>query len=131
MRKITVSDCKNCHYGDSCPDVQDKDTSCTDFMPVDENTYISELMASLRYNNIPSVDSRLKRRVPKNRSVDYYDDGVTTLDSYYVNMINDTLGEIRAGLTGYVFKAEQVAELLRFEPEIEVEMHDGIFYVSL
>lgn len=38
-----------------------------------------------------------------------------TLDKYYVNMINDTLSQIRKGKIAYLFHLSQVQDVMKFE----------------
>ena len=54
-------------------------------------------------------------------------DKVTTLDTYYVNFINDCISELRNGKTVYVFKLSHLWEILRFVDGIKaVYQGDGI-----
>ena len=55
----------------------------------------------------------------------------TTLDHYYVEMINDTLDEIRAGETAYIFNARQIADILCFEPNASFTYEDECIAVRL
>ena len=55
----------------------------------------------------------------------------TTLDHYYVEMINDTLRAIRKGGTGYIFNARQIADIKAFEPNAEFAFEDGAVAVRL
>ena len=55
----------------------------------------------------------------------------TTLDYYYVQLINDTLREIRKGRTGYVFNARQIADIKAFEPSAEFSFEDDCVAVRL
>ena len=55
----------------------------------------------------------------------------TTLDHYYVEMINDTLDEIRAGEVAYIFNARQIADILCFEPRAEFTYEDEAIAVRL
>ena len=50
----------------------------------------------------------------------FVDDGVTSLDTYYVQMINDTLEQIRIGKVAYVYNLWQVQDVMRYEPLIDV-----------
>lgn len=55
----------------------------------------------------------------------------TTLDHYYVELINDTLDAIRSGETAYIFNARQIADVKSFEPKAKFEFEDGAIAVSL
>jgi len=56
---------------------------------------------------------------------------IPTLNRYYIAFMNDVLNEIRHGRTSYVFNFQQVAELMKFEPNINVELLNGILCVNL
>ena len=55
----------------------------------------------------------------------------TTLDFYYVSMINDTLREIRKGRVGYVYNVRQIVDIRAFEPKAEFTFEDGAVAVRL
>lgn len=55
----------------------------------------------------------------------------TTLDFYYVSMINDTLREIRKGRVGYVYNIRQMMDIRAFEPKAEFTFEDGAVAVRL
>lgn len=55
----------------------------------------------------------------------------TTLDYYYVQLINDTLREIRKGRTGYIFNARQIADIKAFEPSAQFTFEDDCVAVRL
>lgn len=57
----------------------------------------------------------------------------TTLYEYYVQLINDTLDEIRRGVTAYIFNFEQVADVFRYEPQAKIIYleNEECFAVSL
>lgn len=74
--------------------------------------FLNKAITALRAVIIPSKEKRLTRHGSKIPGVIYED----TLDKYYVDMINDTLSEIRKKRTAYIFNLKQVAEILRFEP---------------
>lgn len=95
---------------------------------------MSEVMSSisfnLRMNTGKSHDKRLMRR-PINDRHRMTCDG-DTLDKYYVNMINDTLSEIRKGKTAYLFHLSQIQEVMKFEDiDFTYNSNDGCFAVRL
>lgn len=49
------------------------------------------------------------------------DDGLS-LDAYYVQLINDTLRQIRKGHEAYIFSLDHVKDILRFEPNAQFEV---------
>ena len=54
-------------------------------------------------------------------------DKITTLDTYYVNFINDCISGLRKGKMMYVFKLSQLWEILRFVDGVTaVYQGDGI-----
>ena len=55
----------------------------------------------------------------------------TTLDFYYVSMINDTLREIRKGRVGYVYNIRQIADIKAFEPKADFTFEDGAVAIRL
>lgn len=56
---------------------------------------------------------------------------IEPLDAYYVQLINDTLKQIRHGKTAYLFRLAQVRDVLRFEPSAQFAVIDGIISVNL
>ena len=77
---------------------------------------------------IPANGKYLKRTTQNVRGGKGQD---TTLDYYYVQLINDTLREIRKGRTGYVFNARQIADIKAFEPSAEFSFEDDCVAVRL
>lgn len=55
----------------------------------------------------------------------------TTLDYYYVLVVNDVLREIRKGRTGYIYNARQIADIKSFEPNAKFSFEDGAVAVRL
>lgn len=89
------------------------DTPCNTYYPADINTFLNDTVMRLTLDTEKSPDKRLVRRNTSNGH------GVTsksdTLDSYYVNLINSSLSDIRHGKVAYLFHFSQIRELLRFE----------------
>lgn len=77
---------------------------------------------------IPAATNRMERH---SVSVAGGTSGDTTLDHYYVEMINDTLDIIREGETAYIFNARQIADIKSFEPKAEFTFEDGVIAVRL
>lgn len=91
---------------------------------------MNDITLNLRLNTGKSHDKRLMRR-PINDRHRMTCDG-DTLDKYYVNMINDTLSEIRKGKTAYLFHLSQIQEVMKFEDvDFTYNSNDGCFVVRL
>lgn len=45
-------------------------------------------------------------------------------------VVNDALNEIYKGRRGYVFNTEQLIEIIKFIPDVDVIKDDGMYYVS-
>ena len=77
------------------------------------------VLDELRKNITPSREKKLKRHtVPDGKS---YNDKVTTLDEYYVLLVNSVLSEVRKGGVDYAYSLEQIRDIMRFEPDISVK----------
>lgn len=117
-------------WQDSCKNDGKEDCNvCECFTLINENEFLENILPKIREKIIPSEDKILKRVPTKSKDVTY--DDSCSLDEYYVAMINDTLREIRHGNIAYLYNVEQIAEVLRFEPDTDVTVDDGIYYVSL
>lgn len=104
--------------------------SIEDFEFLCSDDFENIVLPFLRENTRPYPERRLSRKILRSRGV-VYEDGSTTLDGYYVAMINDTLSAIRSGERAYIFNLEQVIEILRFEPTTNFVLYDGIYYATL
>lgn len=96
-----------------------------------------DILTYMKSISIPTNSKKLKRcattPIVMRRKWGLSDnDGVVdTLDNTYVRFINDVLGQIRKGKTDHCYYIYQISDLLRFEPDIDVELSGGIFYTSL
>ena len=104
--------------GNCCRRCSGFTVACSEFYPSNMTDFMEYAVSHLRERVVPSNDNKLKRRAV--RDMNSYDDGITTLDGYYVQFINSVLSEIRRGKTDYVFSFEQIAELMRFEERLAV-----------
>lgn len=104
-------------------------TSLTKDTRYSKYTNIDQIVCNLRESNIPAKERRLVRRTTKSKYCT--DDYIPTTDMYYVSFINNVLRNIRHGEVDYIFKIEQLKELLRYEPDLEVSYADDIFTVWL
>lgn len=116
--------CSICLYCNTC----DTNEPCEYLAPADEDAYTEQLMAELRSKTIPFPARRLGKGVLDKNAVN---DGIDTTYSFHRKIINECLDDIRRGRIAYVYKKEHVAEILRFEADINVVHKDGIFYISL
>lgn len=100
------------------------DPKCTKFIPNNMDRFLNDTIAYFDLNTAKSKDKKLKRVCTHKIASD---DKVTTLDTYYVNFINDCISELRKGKTVYVFKLNQILEILRFVDGVEaVYQGDGV-----
>ena len=102
---------------------------------IDADTYCSQLLRLLKIINIPTNQKYLStiEYVPYicNSYLGLYNDKKTTLTRYYRDMINDSLKLIRHGEVAYLYKEEQIKDILTFHPNISLTYADGAFCVSL
>jgi hypothetical protein len=100
----------------------------------DEWQIIFSYMKSI---NVPTTEKKLKRHnakpivVMRRWSLSDNDGNFDTLDNTYVKFINDVLGQLRKGKIDYCYYIYQISDLLRFIPDLNAELKDGIFYVSV
>ena len=86
--------------------------------------FLNDTITYFEMNVTKSKYNKLQRICTYNGATN---DKVTTLDTYYVNFINDCISELRNGKTVYVFKLSQLCEILRFVDGIKaVYQGDGI-----
>lgn len=103
---------KNCRYN-NC------NSACENFYPENSAEFMEYILEELRKNITPSSEKKMKRHiVPDGKS---YNDKVTTLDEYYVLLVNSVLSEIRKGGVDYAYSLEQIRDILRFETDISVK----------
>ena len=114
LKKVGVShNCSQC-----CRSCCGRKEACREFYPSNMSAFMAYIVESLRDIVPQSKDSKLKRHVTSDCKC--FDDGVTTLDAYYVQLINSVLSEIRKGKADYVFNFEQIKDIMRVEPRITV-----------
>ena len=116
--------CNDCIWGDMCSE----NTPCHHIQFLSEEYFQDVVLPRIRESITPRRERRLSRKVIKSSGVDYSGE---SLDSYYIAMINDCLSEIRKHRTAFIFNVDQIREVLSFEPDANIEINDGIFYVSL
>lgn len=102
---------------------------CRKFVPDNMDDFLNNTIAHLEKDMIKSTDKRFKR-VCTSRSHGLTNT-VTTLDEYYVSFINDCISELRNGKTTYIFKLEQLLDILPFVDGVKAEYQgDGIIGLS-
>lgn len=107
-------DCKLC-----CRKCKNRNTSCYDFYPENMAEFMDYAIDFLSKTVEPSKEKKLKRHVIRDGKS--YNDKVSTLDYYYVLLINTALSEIRKGRSDYVYSFEQIRDIMRFEPDISAK----------
>lgn len=114
LKKVGVAhNCSHC-----CRKCYGHKEACMEFYPNNMTVFMDYVVDSLRGIVPQSKDIKLKRHVESDNKC--FDDGVTTLDAYYVQLINSALDEIRNGKADYVFNFEQIKDIMRFEPRITI-----------
>ncbi len=98
--------CRDCKCG----------SACENFYPENMAEFMDYALDCLRENVVPSKEHTLQRHAIRDGKC--YDDKVSTLDYYYVQLVNMVLYEIRKGKTDYVYSFEQMRDIMRFESNI-------------
>lgn len=107
----SCEDCKiKCKYSGA---------ACENFQPKNISKFMDHVLDSLRENITPCNEKFLKRHAVSDGKC--YDDKVTTLDEYYVLLVNSVIAEVRKGGYDYAYSLEQVRDIMRFEPDISVK----------
>lgn len=97
---------------------------CMKFVPDNMDNFLNDTISYFELNMTKSKYNKLQRVCTYNKATN---DKVTTLDTYYVNFINDCISELRNGNMVYVFKLHQLWEILRFVNGVKAEYQgDGI-----
>ena len=119
LRAHVPHDCSQC-----CRKCPQRTIACRDFYPSNSRIFLDYVLSYLRDNTPRSQDKIMKRRLGYDLQLSRYgfvDDGITSLDTYYVQMINDSLETIRTGKRAYVYNLWQVQDIMRYEPQIDVK----------
>ncbi len=103
--------CKSC-----CRKCINRAEACESFYPENMREFLDYVINTLRGTVEPSREKTMKRNVINDSRS--YNDGITTLDGYYVQLINTALAEIRRGKADYLYSFEQIRDVIRFEPDI-------------
>ena len=79
--------------------------------------FYKNFIEECRAKTVPSKDKYLKRCATKSRYLTYV---IPSTDFYYVQLINDTLKQIRKGRIAFIYTEEQIKDILRFEPTAKI-----------
>lgn len=113
LKARITHNCEKC-----CMNCINCSTACDKFYPENMTEFMDYALECIRGMVEPSKERTLKRyAVRDSRS---YNDKVSTLDYYYVLLVNSVLSEIRKGKTDYVYSFEQIKDIMRFESDISV-----------
>ena len=126
LRYAIPHQCCQCTMNLSCdsPCHNTPNPLCKKFVPNNMDNFLNDTITYFEMNMTKSKYNKLQRVCTYNKATN---DKVTTLDTYYVNFINDCISELRNGKTVYVFKLSQLWEILRFVDGIKaVYQGDGI-----
>lgn len=105
-------DCSTCIYS-NCRNRR-INCCCENYFPQDTNSVLQDVISKLKQKIHKSSNKRLRRNYSNDNRCKMTCDG-DTLDKYYVNMINDTLSQIRKGKIAYLFHLSQVQDVMKFE----------------
>ena len=100
---------------------------CKKFVPNNMDNFLNDTITYFEMNMPKSKFNKLKRVCTYNRATN---DKITTLDTYYVNFINDCISELRKGKTVYVFKLSQLWEIIKFVDNVKA-MYQGDGIIGL
>lgn len=121
--KIRCS-CAQCKRKETC---QSKTNGiCPQANITNKQSLLDEALAMIKENATQSQNTKMNYISKGSKYT--YNDNVTPLHKYYVSFINDVLNNIRLGKTDYVFNLEQVKDIIRYEPDIEVTYQDDFCY---
>jgi hypothetical protein len=114
---INTTSCDCCLWEGRCDDKE----NCEDLHFISDEHFENEVLPRLR----EEVEPRRER----NFNLDEFKD--LSEEFYNAETINDVLHQIRHHEIAYIFNTDQIRDVLSFEPDANVVLDDGIFYVSL
>lgn len=128
-----VKDIINSKIRCSCTQCKNKETClsktngiCSKASIKNKQALLDEALTTMKENIVQSKDTKMNYISQGSKYT--YNDNVTPLHRYYVSFINDVLNNIRLGKKDYVFNLEQVKDIIRYEPDIEVTYQDDFCY---
>ena len=129
LRYAIPHQCNQCTMNLSCdsPCHNTPNPLCKKFVPNNMDNFLNDTITYFQMNMPKSKLNKLKRVCTYNRATN---DKVTTLDTYYVNFINDCISELRNGKTVYVFKLSQLWEIIKFVDNVKA-MYQGDGIIGL
>lgn len=100
------------------------------------NSCFQQYLKIMKLLNEKSLYNKLQLKIPLHLLNKYYiclseNCNNETNYTYYKKFINDVLNNIREGNIDYCFYIGQIKELLRFEPDLKVNLRDFYFEVML
>ena len=126
LRYAIPHQCYQCTMNPSCDFAchNTPNPRCMKFVPDNMDDFLNDTITYFEMNMTKSKYDKLKRVCTYSRATN---DKVTTLDTYYVNFINDCISGLRKGKMMYVFKLSQLWEILKFVDKVKaVYQGDGI-----
>ena len=124
LRYAIPHQCYQCTMNLSCdsPCHNTPNPLCKKFVPNNMDNFLNDTITYFQIN-MPKSKDRKMRRICTYQGA--FNDHITTLDTYYVNFINDCISELRKGKTVYVFKLSQLWEVLRFVDGVKAVYQGG------
>lgn len=126
-RYSILHSCKECVHKESCPSGEKNlvNPYCSNFLPSNIDNFLNKTILHMTMHCPKSSDKYLKRCCRKSASAS--SDGVTTLDAYYVDFINDSISQLRKGHKVYVFKLNHIKDIIPYFSDFTAKYIDGIF----
>jgi len=112
-------DCHSCKYCQDKVFCKRRSRTCN-FCPHDWNLYINICINNLRLTTESITKQTKLQRTNKENAVSFDGWYGFTADTYYVELVNDTLWLLRHHQTAYVFSLDHIVDVLKFEPDIRV-----------
>ena len=129
LRYAIPHQCYQCTMNPSCDFAYHNTPNprCMEFIPDNMDDFLNNTISYFEMNTPKSKCNKLQRICTYNGATN---DKVTTLDTYYVNFINDCISELRNGKMVYVFKLSQLWDVLRFVDRVKA-MYQGDGIIGL
>lgn len=112
-------DCNSCMYRQDRIFCKRKSRTCA-FHPYDWNLYMNICINNLRLITDRNTKQTQLQRTNKINAATFDGWCGFTSDTFYVELVNDSLWLIRHGRTAYVFSLDHIVDILRFEPDVKV-----------
>ena len=120
LRAEIPHDCTQCFH--RCPQ---RKRACEDFRPINDVRFMDYAVAYLKEDLEEASDMYMPKSSHESEESKFY--------TYYAMLVNDALRAIRRGKEEYVYTFEQIRDIMRYEPHIEVrcDMDSGAYCVKL